>query len=277
MDIFSETLQVRFGNIDRSDALTLATTFDFFQEAAISHAEILGVGRDALKKTGQAWILSRLSVFMNRRPRFGETVTVRTWPRSWHKLFAVRDYDIRDGDDLPVIRGRGGWLILDIEKRRPLRPQAIIAHLPANEGINAFPLGEAGGEAPAALESRFADAAATLSRTRRVSYSDIDFNGHMNNTRYIQWIQDLFDPEVLEEASQIRLDINYLSEALYGEELTLVACPLAGESAPAGRENSTAADYPAVPASAFAIEGRRESGTSEQAVFRAELRTGKLL
>jgi acyl-ACP thioesterase len=271
MDIFSETLPVRFGNIDRSDTLTIASTFDLFQEAAISHAEILGVGRDAMKQTGRAWILSRLSVFMDRRPHFGETVTVRSWPRNWHKLFAVRDYDIRDGGDIPVIRGRSGWLILDLEKRRPLRPQAFMMQLPPNEGINALPLGEGGGEAPAGLETRIADGPIIL--TRQVAYSDIDYNGHMNNTRYIQWIQDLFEPELLEEAAQIRLDINYLSEARYGEKLVLAAAPIPREASP---EDHSGQDYPARPAAAFAIEGRRDSNDPgpEQIVFRAELRTG---
>jgi hypothetical protein len=90
----------------------------------------------------------------------------------------------------------------------------------------------------------------------------------MNNTRYIQWIQDLFNPELLEKAGQIRLDINYLSEALYGEELSLVTAPLMDLAGESPAENSA---YPARPAAAFAIEGRREG----QAVFRAELRTGK--
>jgi acyl-CoA thioesterase FadM len=210
---------------------------------------------------------------MDRRPHFGETITVRSWPRNWHKLFALRDYDIRDGANIPVVRGRSGWLILDLEKRRPLRPQAFMMQLPPNEGVNALPLGEGGGEAPAGLESCIADAAAPITHTRRVAYSDIDYNGHMNNTRYIQWIQDLFEPGLLEEAAQIRLDINYLSEALYGEKLALTAGPISPEASPEGNSGQ---DYPARPAAAFAIEGRRDSGNpgQDQTVFRAELRTG---
>ena len=45
LDIWQESCAVRFGHIDRSDRLTLDGVFQFFQEAAISHAENLGVGR----------------------------------------------------------------------------------------------------------------------------------------------------------------------------------------------------------------------------------------
>jgi acyl-ACP thioesterase len=253
MDIWQETFPLRFGNIDRSDRLTLASTFDFFQEVAISHAENLEVGREALARTGQGWILSRISVFLERRPQWGETVTVRSWPRGWDRLFAVRDYDIRDASDTPVVRGRSNWLILDIEKRRPLRPQAVMETLPLNEGLDALPGGAA------ALDARD-----NLGKAgeRQARYSDIDYNGHVNNARYIQWIQDVTDPEVLEKAGQMRFDINYLSEIKGGETVEIWTAPISGAGIP---------DIPKVTAAA-AYEGRRQEGG--QAVFRAELRFG---
>ncbi|MDR2181133.1 MAG: acyl-ACP thioesterase [Treponema sp.] len=261
MDIFSEKLKVRFADIDASDTLTIAATFDYFQEAAISHAEILGVGRDAMTTGGQVWVLSRLSVFMERRPRFGEPVTVRSWPRGPNRLFAVRDYDILGENGEPAVRGRGAWLILDLEKRRPLRPQQATERLPRNEGIDSLPGPAPGNEAPPGLAASSPPPAAS----RRVCYSDIDYNGHMNNTRYIQWIQDLMENSVLENARQIRLDINYLAEARFGETLDLFRGNCAAPCA-------DTAGAPSRPACAFALEGRRaESG---EAVFRAELRTG---
>ncbi|MDR2402881.1 MAG: acyl-ACP thioesterase [Spirochaetaceae bacterium] len=262
MDIWHETFTLRFGAVDRSDQLTLASTFDFFQEAAISHAESLGVGREAMARTGQGWILSRISVFLERRPRFGETITVRTWPRGWDRLLAIRDYDIRDASDTPIVRGRSSWIILDIEKRRPLRPQAMMDTLPLNDGINALPGGGGG------LETR-----ENLVRVgeRRALYSDIDYNGHVNNTRYIQWIQDITEPELLDKARQIRFDINYLSEVKPGDMTELLAAPLklsiGGDGGDLGLDGDSAAGI------ARAFEGRRQP-EGKQAVFRAELRTG---
>lgn len=247
-DIWAETCQVRFADIDCSDRLTVASVFNFFQEAAISHAENLGVGRDSMARTGQVWLLSRMSVLVDRRPQYGETVTVRTWPRGGEKLFAVRDYDIRDAADVPVVRGRSGWLVIDMEKRRPLRPQSIMDNLPQNEGVDALPSGAAG------LSQR-EDLRKTAERA--AAYSDLDYNGHVNNVSYIRWIQDALDPKLLENASQMRLDINYLNETLPGDIVQIWTAPVeAGDAVP---ENF----------SAFAVEGRR---TGDQAVFRAELR-----
>jgi acyl-ACP thioesterase len=216
---------------------------------------------------------------MERRPRFNEKIIARSWPRGSNKLFAIRDYDIRDEADNPVIRGRSAWLIVDLEKHRPLRPQALVEPLPPNEGNDALPGPQAGNNPPPSLPDRFAENVApkdkdteaqnTAPLLRRVAYSDIDYNGHMNNTRYIQWIQDVIDLEIFNKAKQIRLDINYLSEARYGETISLYVLPITDPS-------PDTAGTPAQCTAAFAIEGRRTTPENGDAVpvFRAELRTG---
>ena len=243
VDVWQETASVRFGLIDRSDRLTLDAVFQFFQEAAISHAENLGVGREDMADTGQVWILSRMSVLVNMRPKYGDTVTIRSWPRGFEKLFAMRNFEIKDKDGNSVIFGRSAWLIVDMEKRRPLRPQTVMDRLPQNEGLETF---TAEDNAAAGLEER-----SSLQKIagRKAVYTDLDYNGHVNNVRYIQWIEDTLSLQVLEKADKMRLDINYLSEIFEGENVDILSAQI-GENA-------------------YAYEGRKENG---QAAFRAELR-----
>jgi acyl-ACP thioesterase len=262
-DIWHETVTVRFGNIDQSDRLTLCSVFSFFQEAAICHAAALGVGREDFARTGQVWIISRLSLFVKRRPGYGEILKVNTWPRGREKLFAYRDYEIRDEKDQAVVRGRAAWLVLDVEKRRPVRLEAFLESLPSNAGLDAFPAG------PAALGQK-EGLIKNLERTAQ--YSDIDYFGHMNNARYIQWIQDASSIDILTNADQIRLDINYLSEVMPGEIMEIWAAPIndAGQEAP-----GCPADYPGKPGPGFSYEGRKpgSNNTEFKTAFRAELRT----
>jgi hypothetical protein len=87
----------------------------------------------------------------------------------------------------------------------------------------------------------------------------VDYNGHVNNISYIRWIEDAINPELLEQARQMRLDINYLNEVLRNEITGIWTAPIEA-TLPAGEL------YP--PAQAFAFEGRKENHTA----FRAELR-----
>ena len=247
--IWSESCAVRFGAIDKSDTMTLDTVFNFFQEAAISHAENLGVGREAMARTNQVWILSRMSVVVNRRPQYGETVTVRTWPRGGEKLFALRDYDIRDAADNPAVQARSCWLIIDMEKRRPLRPQSLMDTMPHNEGLDAL-------SAAVGLEER---QSLRKIAERRALYTDVDYNGHVNNVSYIRWIEDALDPALLEQAARMRLDINYLNEILPDEVTEIWSAEIEDEAG-----------------TFYAFEGRKAQAARQaadgQAAFRAELR-----
>jgi hypothetical protein len=133
--------------------------------------------------------------------------------------------------------------------------------LPLNDGINAF------FAAAPALGAR-----ENLVKTgeRRAGYSDIDTDCHVNNARYIQWIQDIIDPALLDKADQLRLDVNYVSEVLPGETVELWSASIDGIPPP----DAAAADYPKTGAKVegFALEGKRQGDGSAQAVFRAELR-----
>jgi len=245
VDIWQETVPVRFGEIDRSDRLTLDGVFRLFQEMAICHAENLGVGREDMARTGQVWILSRMSVLVKSRPKYCETVTTRTWPCGWEKLFAMRNFDIRDKNDTAIVAARSAWLIVDMEKRRPLRPQSVMDNLPKNEGINALAPEDNG---TASLEER---KDLQKAAERKALYTDVDFNGHVNNVRYVQWIEDTLDPQLLEKADKLRIDINYMNEIMLGETAELLSAPILGEN------------------NAFAFEGRKKDGG--QAAFRSEL------
>ena len=250
LPIWTESCMVRFGAVDKSDSMTLDSIFNFFQEAAISHAESLGVGREAMAQTNQVWLLSRMSVQVDRRPRFGETVTVRTWPRGAEKLFTRRDYDILDADGKAAVRASSSWIIVDISKRRPMRPQSIVDTMPRNDGLDAL---------PAAAVSLGENPSLQKCREHSALYTDVDANGHVNNISYIRWIENAINPELLEQAKQMRLDINYLNEILRNETTGIWVAPI---------ETNPAADETPPPAQAFAFEGRKENQTA----FRAELR-----
>lgn len=58
-------------------------------------------------------------------------------------------------------------------------------------------------------------------RPHKVVYSDIDFNGHVNSMKYLEWMADTLSPEILEKSGAFRFDINYIHEAKLGQSLTV--------------------------------------------------------
>ena len=56
---------------------------------------------------------------------------------------------------------------------------------------------------------------------RQVRYTDLDQNKHMNNTRYLDWVEDLLPSAFFEAHSLRELTLCYLNEALEGQTLSL--------------------------------------------------------
>jgi acyl-ACP thioesterase len=249
VDVWRNEQKIIFNDVDTSGCITPFAVFNYFQDAAAAHAERIGVGRAAMLANNQVWVLSRMSVLIEKRARFGDDIVLRSWPRGYDRLFCVRDYDIANtGGDI-MVRARSGWLVVDWEKRRPLRPQSLSLDIPVNEGLDALD------GSPAGLETKNNLLKIT---ERRASYSDIDFNGHMNNARYVQWIQDVANGDALQNAQRLRLDINYLNETHLNDTIEIWSAPIEDDKARlAGAEKKTA------------LEGRKINGGG--AVFRAEL------
>ena len=56
---------------------------------------------------------------------------------------------------------------------------------------------------------------------RTVRYSELDLNGHMSNTRYLDWMEDLLPSSFHREHPLMDFTISYLSEAREGETVDL--------------------------------------------------------
>ena len=131
-------------------------------------------------------------------------------------MFALRDYEVTGGGE-PVARGRSGWLVIDLHKRRPLREESLCRPLPANDSLpDMLP------DAPT-IVAECADIPKIGERT--AGYADADYNGHVNNVRYVEWVEDCAGFATLASAEKCRLDINFVNELLPGQTAGIYATP----------------------------------------------------
>jgi acyl-ACP thioesterase len=190
----------------------LTIVCNYLQDSAWHHAQNLRVGYEALLQEKKNWVLARLSIEMDRYPLWGEKVTVRTWPKGTHRLFALRDFEIVDGSGQRIGAAASIWLILDTQSKRPQRPEPYFETMPLvpdRHALSSFP------EKIPPVEQVHRES------VFRVRYTDLDVHNHVNNAKYIEWVLNGYSAEEHERRTISAIQINFLAEAVYGDEVRM--------------------------------------------------------
>lgn len=187
----------------------MVSLLNFLQDAAGDHAGRLGLSVPDLFKRGMTWVLSRYHVLVRRYPAAGERLEVTTWPSGKGGFFATRDFEVAGADGGSILSATSSWMILGLERRQPLKVDAVI-DVPYAVDRRALDDPFASLPVPAAREAevRF-----------RVLAADLDWNRHVNNAVYVQWALEAVPQDVLMRCRPVELEISYRAEALYGDDV----------------------------------------------------------
>lgn len=213
--IWSETFRPRFYEVGPDGCITLEAIANYFQEAASNHATELGVGMEHLFQKGQSWVLSRFFIQLQQFPRWKDQVTIDTWPAGTQRMFALRLFRLRSGEQ-ELGFGSSAWLLIDLQRRRPLRPDFV------HEFDEPGPAIGPAGQLPSKVEP---PAAPASERAFTVRTSDLDMNRHVNNVKYIDWALEAVPPETRRDCRLHSLQMEFLAECREGEQVISKCAP----------------------------------------------------
>ncbi len=220
VSVWKEKFRVRSYETGPTGRASVATICNYLQEVAGNHAFRLGVSVEHLHERRLTWVLTRLRVFIDNYPHWRDEITIETWPSGVEGLFATRDFLLQDDSGRRLGRATSGWMIIDLDRRRPVRMPEIITSLEPPRRDRAV------AEASPRLAT---PASETEHLPIRVEYSDLDVNGHVNNVRYVEWALDAMSAEELASHDLTELDVHYRAEAVYGDAVAVHTGPLDGE------------------------------------------------
>lgn len=213
--LWTETFRARFYEVGPDGCITLQALVNYFQEAAANHAADLGVGMEHLFARGQSWMLSRFFVQLSRFPAWKEPVTVETWPAGNERMFALRHFRLRSGE-AELGFGASAWLLIDLGRRRPLRPDI------ARDLDVPGPAIDLAHRLPGRVE---APTARACERVFHVRASDLDMNRHVNNVAYMDWALEAVPPETRQARRLRSLQVEFLAECGQGEQIVSACAP----------------------------------------------------
>lgn len=200
------------GEADAHSLMPVTQVVERLIEVATRHANTLNIGYEELLHAGIGWVLSRLSLEMERYPRINEDYAIDTWIEAFNRRYSDRNFDITDGAGNVLGYARSTWVAIDMRNRT----MADLSQL----GSDAFPcLDRPCPVAPARrLQPMPADAAG---EEVRFGYSDIDFNRHVDTVRYLAHVLDHWTLDHHDHLAVARLDMAFNRELRYGDAVTL--------------------------------------------------------
>lgn len=199
--------------VDFTDRVSVSSICDLILHAAGEDAHKRGFGIDALADNNYGWVLSRLAVELDYMPAEYSEFTLHTWISDYNRLSSTRNFTLTDNEGREFGRAVSQWCMIDYATRMPVDMNTMAK---AHDGNMV--------DAPSPCERprRIGVVSSEPLVEHRVVYSDIDFNRHMNTMRYIDIIFDTLPIEVPEQLTGFRLDMNFMKEARYGDNLLLM-------------------------------------------------------
>ena len=216
--------------VQPNDTVRPSTLFHLFQKAAGDDLDGFGMTYNYLRENGIVFVVTKFTLEYFDNIHSYDNVTIATFPRGCRGVSFIRDFDVTVNGKRAAY-ATSSWVLLDINNRTLLRPSAI-EHLGTIEPDLS--------DMHEIEDRRIKLNAAEMQRTdvREVYYSQIDRNGHMNNTFYPDIVYDYFPDSYKNDDIGKKFSIYYSSEILRGEKFDIY-------TAETGREFTFLAKNPA--------------------------------
>ncbi len=201
-----EIVSVRSSDYADNKYFKPSAILDFFQQIAEKHSTELGLCHKELAKKNILWVIVK-----NRYEILNEMVDlnqviVKTWPKPKNKLYYDREYIIEDLNGNILVKGLTRWVLIDLSTRKILKNNEIDyngEYYLENNFNNDFE------------KIDYANLTFNIIENYQVRKTDLDYNFHMNNTKYADIIYNNVSKNI------IKLEISYNLEALKDDTINV--------------------------------------------------------
>lgn len=206
---YTENFKVKWHDTDAARCVRPSEILVYMQETANLQVDNTGPSLDALRDAKKlAFILSKIKIIFHKPLHAYEDINVRTWTCESRGFTFTRCFDIYRGEEL-IAEAISFWALLDLNDRRLVR-------------CDGFDLGiEPDAPLDIQVPRRIKQPEGELSDLgkREIKYSDIDYNMHMNNTKYPNMLCDYMPIDSVGKIKEMTLE--FLHESALGDTLTV--------------------------------------------------------
>lgn len=213
-DVYGYKSSINVYNVDMNRKARPAGILREMQECGSRQMADQKPSYDELLDKGQALMLSRLDMIIPQEICLDEKIEVFTWPCPSVRATFLRNYLVRkNGETAAMISSQ--WTLVNSETRKIMKVEDVdFSNYTMDEYVDVMP----GSKFKISRED--AEALETVGQ-KTVRLSDVDYNGHMNNTNYVDMLCD-YIPELTAGTHRVTaMRIHFSKEAPLGETIEI--------------------------------------------------------
>lgn len=220
---YSEKYFLSAGECNAEREMALPLLVAKFIDIATAHANAVHLGNPDMEQHHAGWVLSRMTIEMERFPTVDDSYSITTWVERWTRRFSVRCFRVDSSDGSVLGYARSIWMILSTDSHESL-PLTILPISDKIEADEECPIEKSEkhrtilpfGIKPDSTDSLEATSE-PVSHTFR--YSDLDFYRHVNTVRYFTLLLNQFTLEEMDTTYPFRVEISFMREGKYDETI----------------------------------------------------------
>lgn len=183
--IFERKHKVGVDEVNGKLLMTNRAIIVSFENTASFQSDSIHYGILDIPQTFLTWFVIDWKVRVIRRPLYGDELTIRTWGRDAARSFSYRDFEIYVNGEL-YVQATSKWALLNVRTRTfETVSEQLLQRYGNEDGLSTFAEREL--EHMAVLEEYDSKTEITVRK------SDLDFNGHVNNVKYFDFLIDYAD------------------------------------------------------------------------------------
>lgn len=211
--VFTRDLRIFFSQCTVKHELSLAEILKLTSDIAVDDYRQRGLSVEILAQHTIFILVSRMSMRFHRIPQGDEVIRLSTWEETPEPLQLKRIYEFYAADGTPLISSVSSWILINPQSRRIMRTKDFtLRKEPDYKRVH---------DCLDCGKITVPDTLIKLNQ-RPVCYSDLDGNGHTNNSRYGAFTIDCL-PREYQEKQFTDFRINFAKEAVQGDILQMYA------------------------------------------------------
>ena len=192
------------GHIKLPDVILLS-----LQVSGMQSIELGVSDKTILEDYNLVWIITDYDIEVVRLPRFAEEITIETEALSYNRLFCYRRFTIYDETGQELIHMMATFVLMDRDSRKvhAVEPEIVAPY-------------QSDFDKKLIRGPKYANLEEPVSKDYHVRFYDLDMNGHVNNSKYLDWIFEVMGADFLTQYIPKKINLKYVKEVRPGGVIT---------------------------------------------------------